>query len=150
MNASPRKDVTGFVALASRCLLLGLVGALGGCVTNSSDILAPLQPYMLQPVDEMMSCDAIAASFQFAARRAARLEYWLSTGRSSGYGFVDFPVEAPKELINERRRLDALSDLQRFKGCYVLDPGAAVFYERSKLENPLKMPRTPVVLNSKG
>ena len=102
------------------------------------------------PTDEMMSCDAIAGSFQFAARRAARLEYWLSTGRSSGYGYADFPVEAPKELINERRRLDALSDLQRFKGCYVLDPGAAVFYERSKLEGPPRTSRTPVILNSKG
>jgi len=150
MNASPTKHATGFVSLASRCLLLGFVSALAGCVTNSSDILTPPQPYMLLPPDEMMSCDAIAASFQFSAKRAARLEYWLARGRSSCYGYADFPVEAPKELINERRRLDALSDLQRFKGCYVLDPGAIVFYERSKLEGPLKMPGAPVVLNSKG
>jgi hypothetical protein len=105
---------------------------------------------MLQPADELMSCDAIAASFRFAAKRAARLEYWLMMGRPSGYGYGDFPVEGPKELVDERRRLDALSDLQRFKGCYVLDPVAAVVYERAKLEGPSKAPGGPVVLNSKG
>jgi len=103
---------------------------------------------MLLPVDEMMTCDGIAASFRFAARRAARLEYWLAAGPVAGYGFGRFPIDAPQQLIDERRRLDALSDLQRYKGCMVLEPGPAVAYERSKLEGSIK--RAPVVLNSKG
>jgi hypothetical protein len=57
-------------------------------------------------------------------------------------------MDAPKQLIDERRRLDALSDLQRYKGCVVLEPGPAVVYERSKLEDSTK--RAPVVLKSKG
>jgi hypothetical protein len=145
-----RTYIAGLMVFAYRGLVWGLIGGLGGCVTNyPSPFYAP-PPYNLLPVDETMSCDGIAASFRFAARRAARLEYWLSVGRPSGYGYGAFPVDAPGELIDERRRLDALSDLQRFKGCYVLDPGAAVFYERSRLEGPLKQPRAPVVLNSKG
>ena len=111
---------------------------------------------MLLPVDDMMSCDAIAASFRFAARRAARLEYWLAVGPLAGYGFERFPADAPKQLIDERRRLDALSDLQRYRGCMVMEPGPAVVYERTKLENSVKRPppppppAPPVVLNSKG
>ena len=96
-------------------VLAGLAGLLGGCVTTPSPLAEP-PPYMLLPADEMASCDAIAASFQFSARRAARLEYWLARGPVFGYGFERFPLDAPKELVDERRRLDALSDLQREKG----------------------------------
>ena len=128
-------------------LLWGIAGALGGCVTNYQP-LAPPEPYMLLPVDDMMSCDAIAASFRFAARRAARLEYWLSVGPLAGYGFERFPEDAPKQLVDERRRLDALSDLQRYRGCVVMEPGPAVVSERTKLEESIKRPA--VVLKSKG
>jgi hypothetical protein len=105
---------------------------------------------MLLPVDEMMTCDAIAASFHFAARRAARLEYWLSLGPLAGYGYERFPSDAPKQLVDERRRLDALSDLQRYKGCPVLEPGPTVVYERLKLEGSTRRPQAPVVLKSRG
>jgi len=128
--------------------MFGLVCALGGCVTNSPFAEPP--PYMLLPADEMMTCDAIAASFHFSAMRAARLEYWLSTGSLAGYGFERFPEDAPKELVYERRRMDALSDLQRYRGCAVFDPGPAVVYERSKLEQSTKRPQAPVVLKSRG
>jgi hypothetical protein len=105
---------------------------------------------MLLPVDESMSCDAIAASFHFSANRAARLEYWLSAGPVRGYGFERFPVDAPKELVDERRRLDALSDLQRYRGCAVMDPGPAVVYERSRLEGSMRQQQAPVILKSRG
>jgi hypothetical protein len=130
-------------------LLCCLVGALGGCVTTYPFLVEP-PPYMLLPVDEMASCDAIAASFQFSARRAARLEYWLSRGPVSGYGFERFPEDAPRDLVVERRRLDALSDLQRERGCVVMGPGPAVVYERSKLEGLMKRPQEPVILRSRG
>ena len=91
---------------------------------------------------------AIAASFRFSARRAARLEYWLSVGSLAGYNFERFPLDAPKQLVDERRRLDALSDLQRYKGCMVEEPGPAVAEERSKLEGSIT--RSPVVLKSRG
>jgi hypothetical protein len=133
--------------LARLGVLWGALGALGGCVTYSYP-LDPPPPYMLLPVDEMMTCDSIAASFRFAAWRAARLEYWLSVGPVAGYGYERFPLDAPKQLVDERRRLDALSDLQRFKGCVVLEPGPAVVYERSKLEDLTR--RAPVVLKSRG
>jgi hypothetical protein len=138
-----------FVFLAHAGLLCWLVCALGGCVTNTPSLAEP-PPYMLLPADEMMSCDAIAASFHFAARRAARLEYWLSKGSLGGYHFERFSEDAPNELIDERRRLDALSDLQRDRGCVVMEPGSAVVYERSKLEGSLKQPQAPVVLQSRG
>jgi hypothetical protein len=150
MNGAMPKPIAACVALVRRGLVWAAIAALGGCVTDTKNTLSAPPPYMLLPADEMMSCDAIAASFQFSARRAARLEYWLFQNRSPGYGNGEFPVEGPKELMDERRRLDALSDLQRFKGCYVLDPAAAVVYERSKLEGPSKSPKAPVVLNSKG
>jgi hypothetical protein len=137
------------VAFARFGLLWGIVSALGGCVTDSSS-LTPPPPYMLFPVDEMMSCDAITASFRYSAKQAARLEYWLSAGPLPGYSFARFPLDAPKELVDERRRLDALSDLQRYKGCAVLEPGPAVVYERSKLEASEKRLRPPVVLKSRG
>jgi hypothetical protein len=150
MNASITSYLSGFISVARRGLLCGLVCALGGCVTDSDKILTPPPPYMVLPVDEMMSCEAIAASFQFAAGRAARLEYWLSVGHLDGYGFDAFPADAPTELVYERRRLDALTDLQRYKGCTVFDPALAVVYERSKIENTVKRPKAAVVLNSKG
>jgi hypothetical protein len=130
-------------------LVWAAVCALGGCVTNSY-LVYPPPPYSLLPVDEMMQCDAIAGSFRFAARRAARLEYWLAFGPLAGYGFERFPEDAPQQLIEERRRLDALSDLQRYKGCVVLEPGPAVVYERSKLEDATKRQQAPVVLKSRG
>jgi hypothetical protein len=105
---------------------------------------------MLLPVDEMASCDAIAASFLFSARRAARLEFWLSRRPAGGYGSERFPVDAPKELVGERRRLDALSDVQRERGCVVMEPGPTVVYERSRLEGSVKVPQEPVVLRSRG
>jgi hypothetical protein len=98
-----------------------------------------------------MSCSGIASSFRFAARRAARLEYWLSVGPLAGYDTERFPLDAPKQLVDERRRLDALSDLQRFKGCTVMEPGPAVVEERARLEASIPRPAPPpVVLNSKG
>lgn len=130
-------------------VLAGLAGLLGGCVTTPSPLADP-PPYMLLPADEMASCDAIAASFQFSARRAARLEYWLARGPVSGYGFERFPLDAPKELVGERRRLDALSDLQREKGCFVMEPRPTVVYERSKLEGSVNVPQEPVILRSRG
>lgn len=130
-------------------VIWGVVCALGGCVTNGY-VVYPPPPYMLLPVDEMMTCEAIAASFQFSAKRAARLEYWLAVGPLAGYGFEKFPDDAPKQLVDERRRLDALSDLQRYKGCHVLEPGPAVVYERSKLEGATKRTPAPVVLKSRG
>jgi hypothetical protein len=131
-------------------LLWSAVCALGGCVTNYSPLIPPLAPYMLLPVDETMTCDAIAASFRFAARRAARLEYWLSVGPLAGYGYERFPEDAPKQLVDERARLDALTDLQRYKGCPVLEPGPSVVYERLKLENSARQRQAPVVLRSRG
>jgi hypothetical protein len=141
---------SGIICLAKLGLLWGIVGALGGCVTYPYPAypLEPPPPYMLLPVDEMMTCDAIAGSFQFSARRAARLEYWLAAGPVAGYGYERFPLDAPRQLIDERRRLDALSDLQRYRGCAVLEPGPAVVYERMKLEGATK--RAPVVLRSRG
>jgi hypothetical protein len=127
----------------------GLLCMLGGCVTDPSFLVEP-PPYMLLPVDESMSCDAIAASFHFSARRAALLEYWLTVGPVFGYGFERFPLDAPRKLVDERRRLDALTDLQRYRGCVVMEPGPAVVYERSKLEESIKQRQPPVVLNSRG
>ena len=141
--------LAGGAPLIRAGLLCCLAGALGGCVTTPFPLAEP-PPYMLLPVDEMASCDAIAASFQFSARRAARLEYWLSRGPVLGYGFERFPEDAPKELVVERRRLDALSDLQRERGCVVMEPGPAVVYERSRLEGLMKRPQEPVILRSRG
>ncbi len=111
-------------------------------------------PYMVLPVDEAMSCSGIASSFRFAARRAARLEYWLAVGPLAGYDSERFPLDAPKQLVDERRRLDALSDLQRYKGCMVMEPGPAVVEERLRLENsvrPTPPPSPPpVILRSRG
>jgi hypothetical protein len=137
----------GIAPLIRLGLLSGMVCALGGCVTDTYPLIPAPPPYMLLPVDETMTCDGIAASFRFAARRAARLEYWLSAGSLAGYGYERFPEDAPKQLVDERRRLDALSDLQRYKGCPVLEPGPTVVYERMKLEG---RQQAPVVLKSRG
>jgi hypothetical protein len=141
--------VTVASSVARAACLWGLLSAVGGCATDPA-LFAEPPPYMLLPVDQSMSCDAIAASFQFSAKRAARLEYWLSAGPVHGYGFERFPVDAPKELVDERRRLDALSDLQRYRGCAVMAPGPAVVYERSRLEGSMKQQQAPVVLKSRG
>jgi hypothetical protein len=134
--------------------ILGLVCAigcaLGGCVTTVYPLDYSPPPYMLLPVDETMSCNGIAASFRFSARRAARLEYWLSVGPLAGYGYERFPLDASQQLVDERRRLDALSDLQRFKGCTVMEPGPAVVEERTRLEGTIPVPPPPVVLKSRG
>ncbi len=128
--------------------VLVLAFCLGGCATETYVLEPP--PYHLLPVDESMSCSGIAGSFRFAARRAARLEYWLSVGPLAGYGNDRFPLDAPKQLVDERRRLDALSDLQRFKGCTVMGPGPAVVEERLKLEQSIRPTAPQAVLNSKG
>ena len=62
-----------------------------------------------------------------------------------------FPLDAPKQLVDERRRLDALSDLQRYKGCTVMEPGPAVVEERARLEGSIVRPAPPaIVLKSRG
>lgn len=126
-----------------------LVCALGGCATGYYNF-APPSPYMVLPVDESMSCNAIAASFRYSVRRAARFEYWLAAGPLAGYDSERFSLDAPKQLLDERRRLDALTDLQRTKGCTVIEPGPAVAAERERLEESARASRPPVVLNSKG
>ena len=125
-----------------------MAALLAGCGTYAAPFNPP-PPYAVLPVDESMSCNGIAASFRYAARRAARLEYWLSVGPLAGYGYERDPLDAPKQLIDERRRMDALTDLQRYKGCTVMEPGPAVVEERLKLEGS-RPPPPPVVLNSKG
>jgi hypothetical protein len=148
MNAAMTEIVAAFAFLARRSLLWVLVCVLGGCVTDS--VVTSPPPYMLLPADEAMSCNAITASFRFAARRAARLEYWMSVGRLQTYDPDKFPDDVRSELVNERRRLDALSELQRFKGCVVLEPGPAVVEERLKLGVPIKRSPDPAVVRSLG
>lgn len=126
-----------------------MISALGGCATGYYT-LAPPSPYMVLPVDESMSCSAIAGSFRYSVRRAARLEYWLAVGSLAGYDSERFPLDAPKQLFDERMRLDALTDIQRSKGCTVIEPGPAVAEERERLERSARTSRPPVVLNSKG
>jgi hypothetical protein len=138
------------IRFGSLGLLCAIGCALGGCVTTVYPLDYSPPPYMLLPVDETMSCNGIAASFRYSARRAARLEYWLSVGPLAGYGNERFPVDAPTQLLDERRRLDALSDLQRFKGCTVMEPGPAVVEERTRLEGTIPSPPPPVVLKSRG
>lgn len=121
-----------------------------GCVTEQPYVIDPPPPYMLLPVDESMSCNAIAGSFRYSVKRAARLEYWLAAGSLAGYDSDRFPLDAPKQLTDERRRLDALTDLQRTKGCTVLEPGPAVAEERERLEESARNSRPQAVLRSKG
>jgi hypothetical protein len=82
----------------------------------------------------------MTASFIFSVKRAARLEFWLAVGPLPGYGTDMFGLDAPRELVAERRRLDALTDLQRTRGCPVMEPAPAVLYERRKLEDANKAP----------
>ena len=114
--------------------------SLAGCVPYEPVMLVPPPPYPLFPVDRSMSCEAMTASFIFSAKRAARLEFWLAYGPLPGYGTDMFGLDAPIELAAERRRLDALTDLQRTRGCPVLEPGPAVVHERQKLEEANKAP----------
>jgi len=137
------------IGLGRLVLLSSLACALAGCVTTTVYTVEP-PPYPILPVDESMTCEGVAGSFRFAARRAARLEYWLSVGPLAGYGNERFPLDAPKQLVDERRRLDALSDLQRFKGCIVMEPGPAVVEERLRLEGSIRHSTPPVVLKSRG
>jgi hypothetical protein len=109
-------------------------------------LLGPAPVYPIIPVDASMSCGAMTASFIFSARRAARLEYWLAVGPLPGYRTDMFGVDAPIEVVAERRRLDALSDLQRTRGCPVMEPGPAVVYERQKLEGASQ----PMALRVRG
>ena len=118
-TVSKRDRIVGYEGLACCC---SVVCALGGCVTTALSSRSAAALHVL-PVDESMTCNGIASSFRFSARRAARLEYWLSVGPLAGYGYERFPLDAPKQLVDERRRLDALSDLQRYKGCTVMEPG---------------------------
>ena len=54
-------------------------------------------------------------------------------------------------LASESLAPEKLSDLQRYKGCTVMEPGPAVVEERLKLEGSVRPPPPPpVVLNSKG
>src|SRR4051812_4953595 len=110
------------ISWALRCAALAWTAALGGCVTTSPPFVWYEEPYALLTVDETMSCDAIKDSFRFSARRAARVEYWLGVGPIAGYGHARFEIDAPPELVAEYRRMDALSDLQRVKGCRVIEP----------------------------
>ena len=123
---------------------------LGGCVTAPVAV-SPFyyeEPYALLSVDESMSCEALTASFMFSARRAARLVYWLEAGPVAGFGHARFGIDGPNKLRDEFRRMDALSDQQRYKGCRVLEPSAVVAEERMRLDPiPLK---TGPVLRSRG
>lgn len=134
-----------------RGAVLAIASLLEGCVTAPVVVspFAPDEPYALLSVDESMSCDALTASFMFSARRAARLVYWLETGPIAGFGHARFAVDGPKNLRDEFRRMDALSDQQRYKGCRVLEPAAVVAEERMRLE-PLPSPGKGPVLRSRG
>ncbi|WP_156927776.1 hypothetical protein [Bradyrhizobium sp. Tv2a-2] len=117
---------------------------LDGCVTYQPLIVGPAPPYALLPPDELMSCEAMTASFMFAAKRAARIEFWMEVGPLPGYGNDMFGVDAPSELVAERQRFDALTDLQRMRGCPVMDPEPAVVYERQKLEEAARSKGPPL------
>jgi hypothetical protein len=137
-----------------RCGVLATIAlALQGCVGGPVALSPAYQdePYALLSVDESMSCEALTASFLFSARRAARLEYWLEIGPPSGFGHARFEIDAPLKLRDEFRRLDALSDQQRYKGCRAMEPRVVVAEERARLE-PLPPPSSKgqVVLRSRG
>ncbi len=64
-----------------------------------------------------------------AGRRASNTA-WRALD-AEGYGNERFPLDAPKQLVDERRRLDALSDLQRSRrSCTVVEAGPSVVEER--------------------
>ena len=140
--------IPGTVLWMGRIWALPLL--LAGCVTDQPYVIEPPPPYMILPVDESMSCNAIAGSFRFSVRRAARLEIWLAAGPRAGYDSDRYPLDAPKQLADERRRLDALTDLQRMKGCSVIEPGPAVVEERERLEESARNSRPQALLRSKG
>ena len=140
--------IPGTVLWMGRIWALPLL--LAGCVTDQPYVIEPPPPYMILPVDESMSCNAIAGSFRFSVRRAARLEFWLAAGPLAGYDSDRYPLDAPKQLADERRRLDALTDLQRMKGCSVIEPGPAVVEERERLEESARNSRPQALLRSKG
>lgn len=134
MTARSFRCVPGLAAAAA-------LVSLGACTTiGPAPLLAPAPDYPIFPVETSMSCEAMTASFIFSAKRAARLEYWMEVGRLPGYGTDMFGVDAPREIAAERRRLDALSDLQRTRGCPVMEPVPAVIYERQKLEGGASAP----------
>ena len=129
-----------------------LQAALAGCsapTATGSSLQSP-PPYRLFAVDRGLSCAAIAASFHDAAVRAARIQSWLAAGPLPGYGLGRFEADAPAQLADERGRLDALADLQRFKGCPVQDPVAAVAAERGRLPPPRPAVLPPAVLRRLG
>lgn len=133
-------------ALFSAALLLS------GCVTAPTPIpyFEYDETYPLLSVDESMSCDALNASFMFSARRAARLQFWLETGPVAGFGTARYELDAPAKLREEFKRMDALSDQQRYKGCRVLEPRLVVAEERNRL-GPMPPPLiSGPVLRSKG
>jgi hypothetical protein len=142
-----------YVAVAVRSIAPVLIAlGLEGCVTASvwDPYLDYDEPYALLSVDESMSCEALTASFLFSARRAARLEYWLDTGPVAGFGHARFEFDAPAKVRNEFRRMDALSDQQRYKGCRVMEPRAVVAEERARLEPLPPPPIEGPVLRSRG
>ena len=130
------------IALAGALVAGLLPAALGGCSAPAAGLsaLRSAPPYRLIDVDKAMSCEALAASFHFAAVRAARLEYWLDAGQLPTYGLDRFGLDAPAQLEDERGRLDALTDLARIKGCPVQDPVGAVALERERLSRPAGPP----------
>ena len=131
----------GFLLTAPRIAAAVALMSLGACTTfQPVPLLWPAPVYPILPVDASMSCEAMTASFIFSAKRAARLEYWFEVGRLPGYGTDMYGVDAPIEIAAERRRLDALSDLQRTRGCPVMEPVPAVIYERQKLEGVSEPP----------
>jgi len=128
MTARSFRCVPGLAAAAA-------LVSLGACTTIAPPpLLVPSPDYPIFPVETSMSCEAMTASFIYSAKRAARLEYWMEVGPLPSYGTNMFSVDAPREIAAERRRLDALSDLQRTRGCPVMEPVPAVMYERQKLE----------------
>lgn len=146
-----RRALTIAAALRS-CAVCIIAFALEGCMAAPAWVWHPNpnEPYALLSVDESMSCEALNASFLFSARRAARLEYWLDTGPVAGFGRARFEVDAPAKLRAEFRRMDALSDQQRYKGCRVMEPRIVVAEERARLEPLPPPPPNGPVLRSRG
>ena len=146
-------DRSYFANLLPRVAPLLVAISLGGCVT-APPVFDPYldydEPYALLSVDESMSCEALTATFLFSARRAARLEYWLDTGPIAGFGHARFAVDAPAKVRNEFRRMDAVSDQQRYKGCRVMEPRAVVAEERARLEPLPPQPIKGPVLRARG
>ena len=130
---------------------VALLVRLGGCVTTYPFRSIEPPPYMLLPVDEM----AIVRRYRSLvpvfgeARRPSGI---LAVGRArlAGTDLNDFREDAPRELVDERRRLDALSDLQREKGCVVMEPGPLWCMSARSLRVRRNEPQEPVILKSRG